>query len=407
VILRARIPPQDTVAERPELLDRYNASVPSKRLPPDLGLNALARAWVERGDVPLDLTLSNPTSCGIEYPPDLLAPLGDRRGLAYGPEALGLFEARQAVADHYRARGIEVDTEHVVLAASTSEAYGFLFKLLGDPGDEVRIPTPSYPLLHHLVALEGLRPIPYRLVLEDDWQPDLDVLPGEHPKVVVAVHPNNPTGSFLSLRSADTLIEVCSRAGAALVVDEVFLDYPLDERGGASSFARESRSLTFCLGGLSKLVGLPQLKLSWIVVSGPEDERRRALDGLAFIADQYLSVSTPVQLALPHLLECGEPIRQAILARCRRNLDALERAAADVAGVSVLRPHGGWSVVVRVPAVRDDEELAIELVRQDGVAVHPGYLFDFPSDGFFVVSLLPEPPVFDTGVARFLDRCRT
>ncbi len=379
----------------------------SKRLPPDLGLNALARARVERGDVPFDLTVSNPTACGIPYAQDLLEPLGDRGGLAYKPEPLGLAVARRTVADHYRARGLEVDPERVVLAASTSEAYGLLFKLLGDPGDEVRIPTPSYPLLHHLAALEGLRPIPYRLVLEDDWQPDLDALPGEHPKVVVAVHPNNPTGSFLSARSADTLIETCSRAGAALVVDEVFLDYPLDEREVASSFARESRILTFCLGGLSKLVGLPQLKLSWIVVAGPEDEPRRALDGLAFIADQYLSVSTPVQLALPRLLERGVPIRQAILARCRRNLDALEHAAADVAGVSVLRPRGGWCVVVRVPAVRDGEELAIDLVRQDGVAVHPGYLFDFSSDGFFVVSLLPAPEIFDEGAARFLERCRT
>ena len=357
--------------------------------------------------MPFDLTVSNPTACGFPYPSDLLEPLGAPSGLEYRPAPLGLAVARQAVAHDYRRHGLDVDPERVVLTASTSEAYALLFKLLGNPGDEVRIPSPSYPLLHHLAALEGLRPVPYRLVLEDDWQPDLYAFPEEHPKAVVAVHPNNPTGSFLSARSAGTMIESCRGVGAALIVDEVFLDYPLDDRQEASSFAQESRVLTFCLGGLSKLVGLPQLKLSWIVVAGAEDEVRRAFDGLAFIADQYLSVSTPVQLALPRLLERGASVREAILGRCRRNLSALVTAAGGAPDVRVLRPQGGWCAIVRVPAVHDDEELAVDLLRRDGVAVHPGYLFDFPSDGFFVVSLLPEPPVFDAGVGRFLERCRT
>jgi alanine-synthesizing transaminase len=381
--------------------------VTSNRLPHDLAPNALARARAERGAVPFDLTVSNPTACGFPYPPDLLDPLGSPSGLSYRPEPLGLLDARRAIAADYRRHGVEVDPERVVLAASTSEAYSLLFKLLGDPGESVLVPTPSYPLLQHLATLEGLRAIPYPLVLDDDWQPDLQAIAHERARALVAVHPNNPTGSFLTPRSADRLVESCGRTGAALVVDEVFFDYPLDSHATARSFVTEDRVLTFSLGGLSKLVGLPQLKLSWIVVSGPKPEVRRALDGLAFIADQYLSVSTPVQLALPHLLERGALVRQAILDRCRRNLDALERAAAAVAGVRVLRPHGGWCAIVRVPAVRDDEERAVELLLRDGVAVHPGYLFDFPSDGFFVISLLSEPEIFDGGISRFLEPCRT
>lgn len=376
----------------------------SNRIPPDLEPNALARARDDLGNVPYDLTVSNPTVCAIPYPPDLLEPLASPAGLTYSPEPLGLRDARRAVAADYGLRGLDVDPERVVLAASTSEAYGLLFKLLGDPGDVALVPAPSYPLLHHLATLEGLRPIPYRLVLEDVWQPDVDALGSERASVIVAVHPNNPTGSYLSARSADALVESCAKAGAALVVDEVFLDYPLVDGTATASFVGETRALTFCLGGLSKQVGLPQLKLAWIVVAGPEDAARHALDGLAFVADQYLSVATPVQLALSKLLERGAAVRGAILARCRRNLDALARAAAGVAGVTLVRPQGGWCAIVRVPAVHNDEELALDLLRRDGVAVHPGYFFDFPADGFFVVSLLPEPATFDAGVMRFLAR---
>lgn len=351
-----------------------------------------------------DLTLSNPTACGLPYPADLLAPLGAASGLSYRPEPLGLLEARRAIAADYARHGVDVDPERVVLAASTSEAYSLLFKLLADPGESVLVPNPSYPLLHHLATLEGLVPVPYRLVLEDDWQPDLHAIVQERVRAVIAVHPNNPTGSFLTERSADALDAFCAQRKAARIIDEVFLDYPLDERATAASFAGASRTLTFCLGGLSKQAGLPQVKLSWIVVTGPDEEVERALQGLAFVADQYLSVSTPVQLALPQLFERSAPVRQAILTRCRRNLAALERAGAAVSAVRVLRPQGGWCAIVRVPAVGDDEARAIELLLRDGVAVHPGYLFDFPADGFFVVSLLPEPTMFDEGVARLLAR---
>jgi aspartate/methionine/tyrosine aminotransferase len=256
------------------------------------------------------------------------------------------------------------------------------------------------------VTLEGLRPVPYRLELDDGWQPDLPALAGHPARAVIAVHPNNPTGSFLSRETARALAGACASAPRALVADEVFLDYELDDGIGVRSFAGATDGLRFCLGGLSKLVGLPQLKLSWIAVCGPADEARRALDGLAFIADQYLSVSTPVQLALPRLLERGAEVRAAIRARCRRNLDSLSRAATPAESVTVLRPQAGWCATVRAPAVRDDEAVAVELLREDGVAVHPGFLFDFPGEGFFVLSLLPEPAVFDAGVERTLARLR-
>ncbi len=353
----------------------------SKRLPVDLRPNALARAREARGGVPFDLTVSNPTVCGIPYPDDILDDLADRAARTYRPEPLGLPEARAAVAAHYGHGGIDVDPDRVVLTASTSEAYGLALKLLCDPGDVVLVPVPSYPLLHHLVTLEGLSPVPYELPLDEAWQPDARALAHRPARAILTVHPNNPTGSFLTRATADALVDACAGSGKALVADEVFLDYRLDGGAAAPSFAGETRALTFCLGGLSKLVGLPQLKLAWIVVSGPEAEARPALDGLAFIADQYLSVSTPVQLALPRLFERGAAVRAAILARCRRNLTTLVQAVAATGSVTVLAPQGGWCAILRVPAVHDDETLALALLEQDGVAVHPGYLFDFPAQG--------------------------
>jgi len=354
--------------------------------------------------VPYDLTGSNPTVAGLLYPDDLLDGLAEREGRTYRPEPLGLPAARKAVAAHYGRSGVDVDPDRIVLAASTSEAYGHVFKLLCDPGDAVLVPLPSYPLLPHLVTLEGLRTVPYRLELDEAWQPDPRVLAEAQARALVAVHPNNPTGSFLTAETVQALVGACARSGAALVVDEVFLDYPLGDGAHAATLAGEARALTFCLGGLSKLVGLPQLKLSWIVIGGPAAEVRRALDGLAFIADQYLSVNTPVQLALPQLLDRGAAVRSEILARCRRNLDALIRSTAATESVTLHPPQGGWCAVLRVPAVHDDEALALALLEQDGVAVHPGYVFDFPADGFLVISLLTEPAIFDTGVARILAR---
>jgi len=375
----------------------------SGRIPPELTPNALSRARQARGDVPFDLAVSNPTRCALPYPSGLLGGLGDDAGLLYEPEPTGLRTARDVVAAQYAQGGIDVDPRRVILTASTSEAYALLFKLLCDPGDRVAIPTPSYPLLHHLAALEGLRPVPYRLDALDGWQPDARSLDGF--RAIVVVHPNNPTGSYLAPDRVEDLFEACDRCGAALIADEVFFDFRLDEHAAGASFAATTRVPTFTLGGLSKQIGLPQLKLSWIVAGGTADVSAQAVDRLSFIADQYLSVATPVQLALEELLDAGRAVHAAILERCRRNLAALSRAVAAAAcGVTLYRPSGGWSAVLRFPSVVEEERLALDLLVQDGVAVHPGYFFDLVPDGHLVLSLLPEPAIFDEGLDRLLRR---
>jgi aspartate/methionine/tyrosine aminotransferase len=379
----------------------------SCRVPADLRPNRISAARARLGAVPYDLTVSNPTACGVAYPPELLAALGDSAGLRYSPDPRGLRAARAAVAAEYRRHGVMVDAGRVVLTASTSEAYAFLFKVLCDPGDRVLTPLPSYPLFEHLARVEGVVCEPYHLEAEGGWRldpGDLAAAP-EAVRAVVVVHPNNPTGSLVAPADAAALAALCRRRGWALIADEVFLDYPLDGNV-AASFAAGSDALTFTLGGLSKSVGLPQLKLAWIVVGGPREETEAALARLEFVADTFLSVSTPVQLALPALLAAGAAVRDAITARCRANLAALRAAAAACPEVSVPAVTGGWSTLLRVPAVVGEEELALELLGRDGVAVQPGYFFDFPHEGWLVVSLLPEPEVFAAGVARLLARLR-
>ena len=380
-----------------------NAVMFSGRIPGDLRPNAIARARRET-EVPFDLTVSNPTVCGIPYPETLLAPLARPGGLVYRPDPLGIEIARRGIAADYLRHGARVEPGRIVLAASSSEAYAFLFKLLCDPGDCVMVPVPSYPLFEHLAALEGVRAVPYALHAEDDWQPSLpEVLP-ERARALIAVHPNNPTGSYVEASAATSLALACTRRGLALIVDEVFLDYPLVRAGEAPTFAARSDVLTFTLGGLSKSLGLPQLKLSWIAVGGPRAEVDEALRRLEFVADSFLSVGTPVQLALPLLLAEAAPVRTAILERCRANLGTLRGAVAGVPCVTVPAPQGGWSAVVRFPSTIGEEALAIELLQQDGVAVHPGYFFDFPADGYLVVSLLPQLELFAEGAGRLLRR---
>lgn len=376
----------------------------SRRTPSDLRPNRIARA---RAEAPprFDLTVSNPTAVGLSYPEGLLPVLADPAGLTYRPHPRGLAEARHAVADTYRRRGCDIDPDHIVLTASTSEAYAFLFKLLCDPGDAVLVPTPSYPLFEHLAALESVVPRPYLLEGEAGWRVDPATLPTDDPLVraLVVVHPNNPTGSPVAEADRETLVSLCARHDWALVADEVFLDYPLT---GAlpATFAGELQALTFTLGGLSKLVGLPQLKLAWIVVSGPPALVEASLERLDIIADTFLSVATPVQLALPTLLQRGAAVREAILARCRDNLAVLEEILEPHVEFTLHRPRGGWSAALQVPALRPDEDVALDLLRRDSVGVHPGYFYDFPREGYLVVSLLPEPAIFAEGVRRLAAR---
>ena len=366
------------------------------RLPSDLRPNALARARAARGVAPYDLTVSNPTACGIPYPHDLLEPLRDPAGLHYRPDPRGLPSAREAVAREYAAAGVEVDPQRIVLVASSSEAYGMLFKLLCAPGDAVLVPVPSYPLFEHLASLEGVRAVPYQLDPSAGWQPVAPRSPdAAGARAAILVHPNNPTGSFVERESADRL------TSAPWIVDEVFLDFPLGIEQ-PKSYASRSSGLTFALGGLSKSRGLPQLKLSWIVVGGPVTEAASALEALEFISDNYLSVGAPVQAALPEILRRSAAVRAEILARCRGNLAAATLAAHGVPGVELLVPGGGWSCVLRYPHVVGEEALVLELLEREGVAVHPGYFFDFPSEGYLVASLLPEPALFREGFARVL-----
>lgn len=383
-----------------------NGRVFSRRLPSDLSPNAFARTRESAGEIPFDLTVSNPTRCGFPYPRTLLRPLADPRALDYAPEPFGLASARAAAAAIHAARGTRVDPSQVVLTASSSEAYALVFKLLADPGDAVLVPAPSYPLFEHLASLEGVRAIPYRLEQPAGWQPVIGEPLPERLRAIVVVHPNNPTGTLVDARSATALAGLCAERGVALVADEVFLDYPLDPGAAASSFAGESRCLTFTLGGLSKSAGLPQLKLSWTVVSGPAPLRDAALERLEFVADQYLSVGTPVQAALAEILEGAAATREAILARCRLNLASLRRAVSEAPGVDLLVPQGGWSASLRYPAVEPEDALIERLVREDGVLVHPGYFFDFPSPGWLVVSLLPETGTFIEGTERLMARLR-
>ena len=380
----------------------------SRRVPEDREPNRLARALARAraaGEV-LDLTTSNPTRVGISYPDDLLAPLADPASLEYLPSPFGRAAAREAVARAYAGRGIAADPDRIVLTASTSEAYSLLFKLLCDAGgSSVLTPVPSYPLFEHLARLDGVTQHRYALAYHGLWTVDgdhLDRVWAPDTRAVLAVSPNNPTGAILSDADAAELATRCAQRGAALIVDEVFADYPLDRAFHDPPALGSAECLVFRLGGLSKTVGLPQLKLGWIAVDGPRDAVAEALDRLELICDTYLSVATPVQIALPSLLDRGTIVRDQILERIRRNYATLRQLVSGSA--AVLPADGGWSAVIRVPATRGEEALVLELLERDRVAVHPGYFFDFSHEAFLVTSLLPEPETFANAVRLIQDR---
>jgi alanine-synthesizing transaminase len=382
----------------------------STRVPDDRRPNSLARALAgarARGPV-IDLTVSNPTCVGFEYPADLLAGLSDRSALLYRPSPLGLREAREAIAETYARRGLPIGADRIVLTASTSEAYSILFKLLCEPGrSAVLTPVPSYPLFDHLTRLDGVVQRRYALEYHGTWTVDFDTLDRAwtaDTRAVLAVSPNNPTGSIVSAADADELTGRCAERGGALILDEVFWDYPLGGPLAEPPAFVTPASLTCRLGGLSKSIGLPQVKLGWIALDGPAGIVSDALDRLELICDTYLSVSTPVQMAARSLLERGVPVREQIRDRLRVNDAALRAILARDDGVTVLQADGGWSAVVRIPATRSEEALVTELIERDAVVVHPGYFFDFPHEAFLVVSLLPEPGVFARGVQLVQNR---
>ena len=380
------------------------------RLPANLELNALARAVDakrRRGAAIADLTESNPTRVGLSYPASLLAELSNPRGLTYDPQPLGLWSARAAVAADFRRRGIVISADRVALTASTSEAYGLLFKLFCDAGDAILVPRPSYPLFEHLTRLESVTAVPYDLEYHGSWRIDLDsVRRAASPRVkaLLIVSPNNPTGSFLHRDDLAALSELSVANGWPIIGDEVFADYGLEPSPAATHVLAASEGLTLSLGGMSKSAGLPQVKLGWIGFGGPAARVDEALAAFEIMADTYLSVSTPVQVAAPSLIEQGALVRAQILARVRTNLERLRTLAAAFPAVNVLPVEGGWSVVLQVPAVRSEETLILELLEKDEVLVHPGYFFDFPREAYLVVSLLPSPAVFEPAVTRVLRR---
>lgn len=357
-----------------------------------------------------DLTESNPTRAALFDASPLVARLGHPRGTAYVPDSLGHPVAREAVAAYYAEGGVSVDPGRTVLTASTSEAYGYLFKLLCEPGDRVLVPAPSYPLFDFLAASEDVTIARYPLVREHGWHIDLHALEqaiDDRTRAILLVHPNNPTGSLVRLREAAALERIAADRGLALIVDEVFGDYPQGALPAdrLPSFAGRDAALTFVLSGLSKVLALPQLKLAWIAISGPETLAREATARLEVIADTYLSVGTPVQLALPELFSARGDVQGAVLERITANLAALDEALDALGPGAVVRrlpADAGWYAVLEVPRIHGDDAWIELLLERAAAIVHPGYFFEFESDGFLVVSLLPEPHLFRDAAFRAL-----
>ena len=384
----------------------------SSRLQSDLAINRLAVA-VERarggGHPFIDLTESNPTRAGFDYPADLLAPLGDCRGLCYAPEPLGVLDARRAVASDYARRGVSVDPERVVLTTSTSEAYSLLFKVLCDPGDEVLVPRPSYPLFEHLTGLEAVAATPYDLEYHGRWAIDLGGLArafSPRTRAVVMVTPNNPTGSFARQHEIAEIASLCAAHHAALVADEVFADYAWSPEAArlAGRVLSVCEALVVSLGGLSKAVGLPQVKLGWMAVGGPDATVRQLIARLELACDTYLSVSTPVQLAAGELLARGAAVRRQIQARVSANARELRVRAARAPSTEALVADAGWYGVLQVPSHVPEDDLVVSLVEEDGVLAHPGYFFDFSRESFLILSLLAPEDRFAEGTSRLLRR---
>jgi alanine-synthesizing transaminase len=355
----------------------------------------------------LDLTVSNPTRAELHYDAEaILRSLINPAVMDYDPQPKGLLSARQAVCDYYRKQHMEfeVDPESVVLTTSTSEGYSYGLRLLCDPDAEVLVPKPSYPLFEFLADLQDVKLVPYPLLYDHGWQidfPSLYKAVNQRTRAVVVVHPNNPTGSYVSSLEQSALNDFCREYGLPLIVDEVFLDYAHD---GAprQTFAANRAVLTFTLSGLSKISALPQMKLAWIVTSGPEEQVTAALGRLEVIADTYLSLNAPIQLAAPMLLEQRGNVQALLLDRVRANLEELDRGLAKQKSCQRLQVEGGWYAMLRVPATQSDEDLVIDLLRKASVLVHPGHFYDFSSDGYLIVSLITPPEKFRVGVARLL-----
>jgi alanine-synthesizing transaminase len=362
-----------------------------------------------RGAKVLDLTVSNPTRAGLHYEEQaILGALASPQALDYDPQSKGLREAREAVAEYYREEhGVRrTDAEQVILTTSTSEGYSFVFRLLCNAGDELLVPKPSYPLFEFLADLQDVKLASYELIYDHGWQldfPSLENALTARTRGVVVVHPNNPTGSYVQSGEMETLNSFCREHGLAVIADEVFLDYGLENTEHVS-FAGNRDVLTFTLSGLSKIAALPQMKVAWVVTSGPGSEAAEAMGRLEVIADTYLSMNAPMQWATPALLAQRKNIQPQLLERVRTNLTELDRQLAGQQACQRLSVDGGWYAVLRVPVTRSDEDLAIELLREKSVLIHPGHFYDFPRDGYLVLSLITPQLEFAEGMTAILER---
>ncbi len=380
----------------------------AKRTNWNLAPNRLSEAlavYRSAGKPMLDLTVSNPTECGFEYDGSaVLSALSNPAVLSYEPNPRGLESARRAVAGYYAERKEEVSIEDIFLTTSTSEAYSYVFRTLCDPGDELLIPSPSYPLFDFLADIQDVNLVRYPLLYDHGWQIDFHALEQAitpRTRGVIVVHANNPTGHFAKRAEIAKVNSICAARELAIIADEVFLDFTLEENRPAS-FAANRGALTFTLSGLSKISGLPQMKAAWLIAGGPQEWKREALARLEVIADTYLSVNAPVQLAIPRFLEQRHAFQQQVISRVRRNLAELDRQLAEQKTCARLTVEGGWCVVLRVPATRSDEDRAIELLTAQEVSVHPGHFYEFASDGYLVMSLITPERIFAEGTSRLL-----
>ena len=356
----------------------------------------------------LDLTESNPTRCGFSYPEeDIIRSLARSENLAYAPSPQGSFEVREAISSYYKEKGLLVSSEQIFLTASTSEAYSYLFRLLANPSDQVLFPHPSYPLFSFLGDLNDCIMDTYPLCYDGKWHIDLKAVSAilrHDTKALVLVNPNNPTGSFVRQEELEELNVLCQQHNTALICDEVFSDFSLDQNKTRTSLVNNTEVLTFVLGGISKTLGLPQMKLSWIVINGPQDLVRKASSRLEVIADTYLSVNTPTQNAFSIWLSYRKEIQEGINGRIRENYYFLKEQAEHVRGCELLATEGGWYAVLKIPDKYGEEEWALNFLNDDHVYVHPGYFFDFDTESFIIVSLLPPGNIFQDGIKRVLGR---
>jgi alanine-synthesizing transaminase len=404
----------------------------AKRTNWDLQTNRLSEALAAHrasGKPLTDLTVSNPTECGFQYESEaILRALQNPEALKYEPNPRGLDVARSAVRKYYFERGVlaesraggigasstisRIPLDDIFLTTSTSEAYSYVFRILCDAQDEVLIPAPSYPLFDFLADIQDVRLVRYPLIYDHGWQidfPSLEPAITSKTRAIIVVNPNNPTGNYCKPSEMRQMSEICAQRNMAIIADEVFLDFcPQPEKHGGkgeerpASFARNETALTFTMSGVSKICGLPQMKAAWLVVSGPEVLKAQAAARLEVVADTYLSMNAPVQLALPALLELRHGFQQQLLDRVRANLRELDRQLGAQKSLSRLEVEGGWNAVLRVPATRSDEELALKLLAEKGVYAHPGHFYDFAGEGYLVVSLITPREQFSQGIERLL-----